>query len=40
MAIFSYTNAALFGILPFSETIWWDPIASGLPLFIGIVRGI
>ena len=38
--IFGYINAALFGVLPFSEITWWQPIASGLGVFIGIIRGL
>lgn len=40
ITVFGFINAALFGVLPFSETIWWEPVASGLGLFIGIIRGL
>ena len=35
--LYGYCNAILFEILPFSE-IWWDPVASGYGLIIGIIR--
>lgn len=38
LVLFGYLNAILFEIMPFSE-IWWDPVASGYALLIGLIRG-
>lgn len=40
LIVFGSINIGLFGVLPFSETFWWGPVASDLRLFISIVRGL
>ena len=40
ITMLGFINALVWGVSPFSEIVWWDPVASGLGLLIGVVRGL